>query len=368
MADPNATAKAPNAAQAAQALRGQAAELGFTLCGVTAAAAPKRLQEFNRWLEAGFAGQMHYLETRRDAYASPESVLAECKTIVMLAMPYTSRADRGQSARISTQDESTGQVARYAASPVDYHDLIHDRLKQLKRWLAEHFPESISRGIVDTAPLHEREFAEAAGLGWIGKNTLLLNRSYGSYFFLAALLTDIEFATDEPDDKNYCGTCTACLDACPTSAFPEPFVLDATKCISYLTIEHRGAIHPELSLKMGDWMFGCDVCQEVCPWNRKAEETKEPSYLDREPFRQADVLKIMRMTDEDFRAAYRKTPLWRSKRRGIVRNAILVAVNKKLHASIPLLETLKRDEEELVREAASWALEQFADTNSDRDT
>ncbi|GAB5404276.1 MAG: tRNA epoxyqueuosine(34) reductase QueG [Aureliella sp.] len=355
MADKNSPADV-SAGKATTELRKKVAELGFTLCGVTAAAAPKRLEQFHQWLAAGHAGQMQYLETRRDAYASPESVLTGCKTIVMLALPYTTLADR----QVPPDKRTAGRVARYAASPIDYHDLIHGRLKQLKRWLTEHFPESQSRGIVDTAPLNEREFAEAAGLGWIGKNTLLLNRSHGSYFFLAAMLTDIEFQVDAPDAKNYCGTCTACLDACPTNAFPQPFVLDATKCISYLTIEHRDTIHPELSLQMGDWMFGCDVCQEVCPWNRKAVETQEPSYREREPYRHADVLKVMAMTDEEFRMQYRKTPLWRSKRRGIIRNAILVAVNKRIHESLPILESLKNDEEQLIRDAASWATEQLS--------
>lgn len=342
-----------------EALRAQAHELGFAMCGITAAAAPGRLREFHQWLDSGFAGQMHYLETRREAYATPTSVLDGCKSIVMLAMPYTTGTQRPR----MQASENSGRVARYASSPIDYHDLIHNRLKQLKKWLGERLPQSNSRGIVDTAPLLERDFAEAAGLGWIGKNTLLLNRTHGSYFFLAALLTDAQLSVDSPDDKNYCGTCTACIQACPTQAFPEPFTLNATKCISYLTIEHRGDIPEELSLLVGDWIFGCDICQEVCPWNRKASDASEPAFTDQFPYREADLLELLQLTDEGFRERYRKTPLWRSKRRGIVRNAILAAVNKKLHASRPLLERLVDDPEEMICGAARWGLEQLAISN-----
>lgn len=338
------------------ALRAKAHELGFVMCGITAAAAPGRLREFHQWLDAGFAGQMHYLETRREAYASPTSVLDGCKSIVMLAMPYTTRSERAR----SEVSENAGRVARYASSPIDYHDLIHHRLKLLKGWISEQLPESNSRGIVDTAPLLERDFAEAAGLGWIGKNTLLLNRSHGSYFFLAALLTDAELSVDSPDDKNYCGSCTACIEACPTQAFPEPYILDATKCISYLTIEHRGDVPAELSLQVGDWIFGCDICQEVCPWNRKASDAAEPAFTDQLPYREADLYELLQLTDEGFRERFRKTPLWRSKRRGVVRNAILASVNKQLHSIRPLLERLVDDPEEMISWAARWGLKQLA--------
>jgi epoxyqueuosine reductase len=207
--------------------------------------------------------------------------------------------------------------------------------------------------------LLEREFAEAAGLGWVGKNTLLLNRRWGSYFFLAALLTDVPLTVDPPQAKGYCGTCRACLDACPTGAFARPYVLDARRCISYLTIEHRGDIDPALASQMGDWMFGCDICQEVCPWNRRALVSAEaiPSPMD--SLAPADLVELLQLDDEGFRARYRRTPLWRAKRRGVLRNACLVLGNQRHRPAAAALEALARDPEPLLQNAARWALDQL---------
>ena len=222
--------------------------------------------------------------------------------------------------------------------------------------LTEVRPDARVRGVVDTAPLLEREFAQLAGLGWIGKNTLLLNRQLGSWFFLAALLTDQELDYDTPQETDHCGTCRACLDACPTTAFVEPYVLDATRCISYLTIEQRGPIATELRAGIGDWVFGCDVCQEVCPWNRRVPVTTEPAFVPDPSQDPLALAELFFLSDTDFRTRFRHTPLWRAKRRGLLRNAATVLGNQRAgEATTALLHGL-RDDEPLVREASAWAL------------
>jgi epoxyqueuosine reductase len=243
----------------------RAGELGFSLRGICPAVAPPGALRFDQWLAAGHAGQMHYLADRREAYHHPASVL------VMLGMNY-------RTAEPAMSQPGEGRVSRYAWGDADYHDVVRERLDTLAEFFRERAPAARVRGVVDTAPLLEREFAQLAGLGWIGKNTLLLNREHGSWFFLAALLTDVALAYDAAHEADHCGTCRACLDACPTHAFPQPYVLDATRCISYLTIELRNAVPPALRAGMGDWLFGCDVCQEVCPWNsRPAHQPKGAS-------------------------------------------------------------------------------------------
>jgi epoxyqueuosine reductase len=334
-------------------LKTEAQNLGFSLVGITPATTPGRLDSLHSWLDAGYAGTMHYLENRREAYSHPSHVLEGCKTLLMLGLPYNTSMHERQKPE---QTPWRGRVARYAIGDADYHDVIHMKLKQLKQWLEQQQPGCLVRGVVDTAPLLEREFAELAGLGWVGKNTLLLNRNWGSYFFLAALLTDIELACDPPHEKGYCGTCTACLDECPTNAFPTPYVLDASRCISYLTIEHRETITPELSSKLGDWVFGCDICQEVCPWNRKAEQSFAPEFSPRPDLVELSVAETLSLSEEQFRERYRKTPLWRSKRRGILRNAILVAVNQGLIECSSVLVKLTSDPEPILRASSAWAL------------
>jgi epoxyqueuosine reductase len=333
-------------------LKTAAHELGFVLSGVTAAAQPARYTQFLEWLDAGMAGQMHYLENRREAYAHPRRILDGCTTLLMLAYPY--RTDEPPEI-----EHGSGRVARYAWGEPDYHDHVFDQLKSLQRWLLQREPAARIRGVVDTAPLLEREFAAAAGLGWIGKNTLLLNRQWGSYFFLAALLTDLPLAMDAPYEKGYCGTCRACLDNCPTQAFPKPFVLDARRCVSYLTIEHRGSIDNELAESMGAWMFGCDICQEVCPWNRRAAVSPAAIPQPMPYLSPADLLETLTLDENTFRERYRHTPLWRSKRRGVIRNACLVVGNQRVLTAIPALKKLLDDPEPLIQGAAQWALDKL---------
>lgn len=323
------------------------------LAGVTAAAEPSRLRALQTWLENGYAGQMQYLEKRAQAYSHPAHVLEGCRSVVMLALPY-------RTSEPSSTAESHGKVARYALGDLDYHDVIHERLKQLKNWLQQRSPGAAVRGVVDTAPLLEREFAEAAGLGWVGKNTLLLNRTWGSYFFLAALLTDQELDIDPPQDKGYCGTCTACLDACPTDAFVAPYVLDATRCLSYLTIEHRGQVADNLAEHFDEWIFGCDVCQEVCPWNRKAQYSDEAVFEPRQDLVELNIEELLQLDEAGFRSRFRDTPMWRTKRRGMIRNAMLIAVHNKWIHLLPRIVALQTDEEPIIRESAHWAVNRLA--------
>jgi epoxyqueuosine reductase len=327
-------------------LRGAAADQGFVSCGLTPAIESTGFTDLMRWIESGYDGEMSYFADRQEAYRHPRKVLEGVRSIIALAFPYAAAA--GESAA-----DGQGRIARYAWSGDDYHDVIHPKLKSICRLITEASPGARARGVVDTAPLMEREIAELAGLGWRGKNTLLLNKRLGSYFFLACVLTDVELPYDSPHRSSHCGTCTACLDACPTDAFPEAGVLDATRCISYLTIEHRGPIPAELREGIGDWLFGCDVCQDVCPWNRK------PSRNGVQPADSLDKLELaglFRISEEEFRVRFRKTPLWRTRRRGILRNAAIVLGNQRDPSSLEALTVGLSDDEPLVRGASAWAL------------
>jgi epoxyqueuosine reductase len=330
----------------------RAAELGFSLSGVCPAVPPPGLARFDEWLAAGYAGQMHYLGDRRDAYADPKRVLDGARSIVMLTMNY-------RTAEPIARDAGAGRISRYAWGDADYHDLVRQRLNQLADYFREQMPAARVRGVVDTAPLLERELAQLAGLGWLGKNTLLINRQQGSWFFLAALLTDVELAYDAAHATDHCGTCRACLDACPTNAFPQPYVLDATRCISYLTIELREAVPAALREGIGDWLFGCDVCQDVCPWNSRAPRSDETAFGPRAGSNPIDLIALFDLDEAAFRRRFRSTPLWRARRRGLLRNAAIVLGNRPTPDAIPSLARGLNDEEPLVRGACAWALGRY---------
>ena len=346
----------------ARRLKQQAGLLGFAESRIAPAVEPARYPEFLAWLEKGYAGEMTYLASRRDAYRHPDSVLAGVKTILVLALPYSTVPSSTQPPTLGV-----GKIARYASGTVDYHDWIHDRLKQLGQWLdqtyrkaAESMPHSVTwRGIVDTAPLLEREFAQLSGLGWIGKNTLLLNRNLGSYFFLACLLTNLDLPCDPNDAQDHCGSCRACMDACPTAAFVAPHRMDASRCISYLTIEQRTLPPTDLRAAIGDWLYGCDICQEVCPWNRKAPSLVESAFQPSPQFTELRLFEILAMDQEQFRQHFRHTPFWRAKRRGVIRNAAIVAGNQQALECLEPLRRLLQDEDELIRASAVWAITQM---------
>jgi epoxyqueuosine reductase len=305
------------------ALKQKAFSLGFDL----AEAAPIHAREtdfsrLEKWLERGHAGQMLYFADRLEAYRNPNLVLEGVKSVLMLAVNY-------RTVDPSESRAGQGRVSRYAWGG-DYHDLIHKRLHELADFFQELAPSGRARGVVDTAPFLERAFAARAGLGWIGKNTTLINRKFGSWLFLAALLTTEELDYEEPLIQDHpCADCRACLDACPTGALLTPYTLDARRCISYLTIEHRGEVPEELKNQIGDRLFGCDACQEACPWNRRTPTTTEKTYYPREGMNPIDLAEIQHLDEETFRRRFRDTPLWRAKLEGIKRNAAIVHENEK---------------------------------------
>jgi len=300
---------------------------------------------------------MNYLVDRAEAYEHPRSVLPGVRSLLILGLNYHAESgdERGSAANEPVASEQ-GRVARYAWSSRDYHDTIHARLKRLVRWLDEQAPGSKSRGVIDTAPLLERDFAQLAGLGWAGKNTLIIHPRIGSWIFLAAILTDIELEYDEPFAQDHCGRCTACLDACPTDAFPEPYVLDATRCISYLTIEHRDVAHESLRTEIGNWVFGCDICQEVCPWNRRAPLTNDPDFQPIAALERLSLIRLFELDDATFRELFRRTPMWRSKRHGLLRNAALALGNLQPAGAVRALKRGLLEDESSLRAACVWAL------------
>ncbi len=337
--------------QLTQSLKQFANELGFQLTGCCPAVTPTGFSQLLSWIEAGFAGKMTYLERRQAAYRHPEHILQGVRSLVMLGTHYACQSPH--------PNMGSGRIARYASGETDYHEVIWSRLDQLGARLSTLNPAAKWRGVVDTAPLLEREFAQLAGLGWQAKNTMLIHPKRGSYFFLAALLTDQILDYDQPIASNHCGTCTACIDACPTQAIVAPQILDARRCISYLTIELRDPIPMELRREMGDWLFGCDICQEVCPWNRFAPAPTEPQWQVQTQLQSLKLIELLALNDDQFKALFKHTPLWRPRRRGILRNAAIVLGNQRQTESIPALVQALHDDEPLVRGAAAWALGQF---------
>ncbi|MFV2069598.1 MAG: tRNA epoxyqueuosine(34) reductase QueG [Pirellulales bacterium] len=338
-----------NTTQLTSILKEAARDEGFALTGVCPAVAPAGWSRFEAWLRAGYAGEMRYLIDRADAYCHPRSVLDGVRSIVMLGMEY-------RTVKPAEATAGRGRVSCYAWGDTDYHDWIHPRLRALVRRFRELVPGAAVRGVVDTAPLLEREFARLAGLGWIGKNTLLINRQSGSWFFLAALLTNVELDYDPPHALDHCGTCRACLDACPTDAFPEPYVLDARRCISYLTIEQRGHVPRPMRRGVGNWLFGCDICQDVCPWNRSSRSTTNSLFAPIAGRNPIELAPLFTLDDDAFRQQFRTTPLWRPKRRGILRNAAIVLGNQPAPQSVGALLRGLHDDELVVRAASAWAL------------
>jgi epoxyqueuosine reductase len=344
-----------------QRLKAEAHRRGFALAGVAPATDADAFGRFADWLARGYAGEMDYLRRLRDERRHPRSVLASVRSVLMVGMEYGSGRAGSVMTRVAgaspchdRHGSPGGRVAAYAAGP-DYHRFIWDRLNDLSAWLEAEVPGCTACAVADTAPLLERDFARRAGLGWVGKNTMLINPRRGSFFFLGALLTDLALAPDEPFTGSHCGTCTACLSACPTAAFPEPFVLDASRCISYLTIELRAPVPAELREPVGDWLFGCDVCQDVCPWNHKSAGGPVP--FPRDPGMEwLDPVELLGLDEDAFRLRFKKTSLWRNRRAGLLRNAAIVLGNVGDERALPALERALADEEDVIRDAAAWAI------------
>ena len=334
------------------ALRNEASALGFSKLGVAAAGTPPHHEAFQGWLAAGFAGVMQpWLARHEPLRKSLDSILSGARSVVMLATNYSV----GFGPAAEPLPEGHGRVARYARGD-DYHAMLRKRLNTLAAWLEAKVPGSRSRGVVDSAPLAERDFAQLAGLGWFGKNTMLIDPRAGSYFFLSAIVTDLALPPDRPMDVDHCGTCTACLDACPTEAFPAPRLLDASKCLSALTIEDHGVVLDSLRPGLGDWIFGCDICQEVCPWNRHAPGTDEPSLQPRDGHVSLDLATLLALDEDGFRDHFRRSPLLRAKRGGLLRSAAIALGNRPHAPSLEALVAALGDAEPVIRGAAAWAL------------
>jgi epoxyqueuosine reductase len=305
----------------AGAVKRRALELGFDLVGVAPAGPSAYRDYFRQWLDQGRAGSMQYLHHRFDERTDPATYLPGAQSVICVAMNYhvpLEPAPAGDGA-------PHGRVARYALGD-DYHELIKSRLHVLADWLREQYPEAQTRACVDTAPVMEKELAARAGLGWLGKNTCLINAERGSWLLLGEVITTLPLAPDAPA-TDHCGTCTRCIDACPTAAITAPYQLDARRCISYLTVEHRGVIAPELREKIGDWLYGCDVCQDVCPHNRAVPEATDPALRPRFPTGTLDFDAVITWTDDDYRATLRHSAMKRVKLPVLQRNARIVRNN-----------------------------------------
>lgn len=329
-------------------LKQEATRLGFDLVGVAPAVVPPGYGRYLEWLEQGRAAGMAYLQNRAEARGHPSHVLEGARSVIVVAMIY-GRPEP------TTPGPTEGKVARYARGD-DYHEVLWRRLEELLGWLRTERPGLIGRAVCDTAPLLERDFAKLAGLGWIGKNTCLIDRRTGSFTVLGSVLVDVELAYDEPLATGHCGTCTRCLDACPTGAIVAPYELDARRCLSYWTIEHKGAITDEIAERLGDWAFGCDICQDVCPWNRKAPSGSEPSLDPKREWINPDLIAWLDRDPSDFRKALKGTALARSKRSGLVRNAALILGNRTATEAVPALSARLTDLDPVVRSASAWAL------------
>jgi epoxyqueuosine reductase len=330
-------------------VKAQAYGLGFDLVGVAALGPAETAAAFDEWVAQGYAGEMDYLSRGAAKRHDTRLPVPGATSAIVVGMNYGGT-------------QPAGPVARYARGD-DYHDVMIARLRELHAWIAARVGRATrGRAYVDTGPILERDLARRAGLGWFGKNTNLVNPRLGSFFFLGALLVELELEVDEPFEADRCGTCTRCLDACPTDAFIGPRQLDATRCISYLTIELKGDIPEPLRERVGDLLYGCDVCQDVCPWNvRFARDLREPAFEPRPAIRGKDARTLARdilaMDDEAFRAAFKGSPVKRAKRRGLARNAVVVLGNAANPADVPSLIAALQDPEPLVRAHAAWALE-----------
>ena len=265
---------------------------------------------------------MGYLGRKIECRLDPGVLLPGAKSVIGVGLNYHAIRDASDA-----DPADRWRIAMYAWGD-DYHEVVREKLRAVEAGMRAAFDETFAtRACVDTAPLLEREWAAEAGVGWIGKNTMVLHEQLGSYFFLGALVTTLELAPDEPA-TDHCGTCTACLDACPTDAFPAPYEMDASRCISYLTIEHRGDIPGGLASRMGDWIFGCDVCQQVCPWNRFAQPTDEPAFQPRPGLPAPELSELLALDEEGFRRRFQGSPIQRTKRAGLQRNARVAQVNQ----------------------------------------
>jgi epoxyqueuosine reductase len=343
-------------AQSSGSLKQAAIDAGFDLAGVAPVEDFPELGKFRDWVSAGRAGEMKYLEARNETgdlrRASLKSVFSWARSVLVCAINYNTA--HPYSTQVSNPDR--GWISRYAWGREDYHDSVLRRLKQVEMKLKKiggNIPVE-TRCYVDTGPVVERVFAKYAGVGWTGKNTCIINQKIGSWLFLGVIVTSLELVPDVPAPDR-CGSCTRCIEACPTNALLAPYELDSTKCISYLTIEKRGFIPEELREGIGQQVFGCDICQDVCPWNRKRAVSPHPEFQPREELFNPALAWLAEISEEDFREKFRGSPIKRTKRSGLRRNALIAIGNSGDAQFLPVIERAACDRDPAISEAASWA-------------
>lgn len=339
-------------------IRARAHALGFSLCGFARIETPPHADFVRRWLAAGYAGGMQYIERGMMKRLDARLVLPAVRSVITVGYRYVPPP----LPPIDWASQLRGRIAAYALGS-DYHVIVERKLRRLAEDIGALRPEAAARAYVDTGPVLEREWAASGGIGWFGKNTNILHTEEGSWFFLGEILTSLEIEPD-PLQPDRCGTCTRCLDLCPTEALKPGYVLDARLCISYLTIEHRGSIPVELRPRMGNWIFGCDVCQEVCPWNgRLARRQCVPDSDTLLPY----LPDLLLLGEEEFRARFRATAIWRARRAGLARNVAVALGNTRNPEAVPVLgAALRSDPVPLVRAHIAWALGRIGDTHARR--
>jgi epoxyqueuosine reductase len=336
-----------------KALKEEAARLGFAACGITRADAVDGRAALTDWLEAGHHGTMEWMAARADQRAAPQSLWPEAQSVIALGMSYAPAEDPLRLAEVG----HVGRISVYAQG-ADYHDVVKRNLKALARWLVEAGGGDL-KVFVDTAPVMEKPLGQAAGLGWQGKHTNLVSRGHGSWLFLGAIMTTLGLEPDAPHEDR-CGNCDACQQACPTDAFPAPYQLDARRCISYLTIEHKGPIPHDFRAAMGNRIYGCDDCLAVCPWNKFADSAAaNKAFVARAELAVPELADLLVLDDTGFRQVFSGSPIKRIGRNRMVRNAAIAAGNSGDVRLIAPLQTIADDSNEVVREAADWALTRF---------
>ncbi len=338
-----------------------ALDAGFDLAGIAPVDDFAELKHFSEWIAEGHAGEMKYLESRNDAGELRRASLANsfpwARSVVVCAINYNT----AQPYSTALNGASRGWISRYAWSREDYHESVRRRVREVEAKLKEIGDDGVpieTRAYVDTGPIVERVYAKYAGVGWLGKNTCLINQQIGSWLFLGVIVASLELAPDIPAPDR-CGTCTRCIDACPTQALIAPYELDSNKCISYLTIEKRGAIPEELREGMGRQVFGCDICQDVCPWNRKAPSSDKPEFQAREGLVNPALAWLAEISEEEFREKFRGSPVKRTKRSGLRRNALIAIGNSGDQSLAPIAERASHDSDPLIAESARWARRQL---------